>query len=134
VAAGRGEYFTVLAAVKQRALVVGIDSDMLYPFALSEVNTPASYGDETKWRIVNVRDFGWEIAHAAVSRRPPIPLCTVVARTHMYTYAARVWRLSIVQGPFSVAPCRTRIVTILQLSHRCTPAPLPCDYVRGGVE
>jgi vacuolar-type H+-ATPase subunit B/Vma2 len=30
-----------------------------------------------------VTDFGWEIAHAAVSRRPPIPLYTIVARTHM---------------------------------------------------
>lgn len=36
VAAGRGEYFAVLATVTQRALVVGIDSDMLYPMALSE--------------------------------------------------------------------------------------------------
>jgi hypothetical protein len=29
----------------------------------------------------NVRDFGWEIAHEAVSRRPPISLSTIVART-----------------------------------------------------
>jgi hypothetical protein len=35
--------------------------------------------------------FGWEIAHAAVSRRPPMSLNTMVARTHMYTYAAKVW-------------------------------------------
>jgi hypothetical protein len=47
------------------------------------------------------------MAHAAVSRRPPISLDTIVARTHMYTYAAKVWDLSIVQGAFSVAPCRT---------------------------
>jgi hypothetical protein len=26
------------------------------------------------------KDFGWEVAHAAVSRRPPIPLYTMVAR------------------------------------------------------
>jgi hypothetical protein len=50
------------------------------------------------------RDFGWEIAHAAVSRRPPISLSSIVARTHMYTYAAKVWDLFLVQGPFSVAP------------------------------
>jgi hypothetical protein len=56
--------------------------------------------------------FGWGIAHAAVSRRPPISLYTVVARTHMYTYDARVWDLSIVQGPFSVAPCKAPCVTI----------------------
>jgi hypothetical protein len=41
----------------------------------------------------------------AGTRRPPIPLDTMVARTHIYTYAAKVWDLSIVQGPFSVAPC-----------------------------
>jgi hypothetical protein len=51
----------------------------------------------------NVRGFGWEMAHDAVSRRPPIPLYTMVARTHMYTYDANVWDLSIVQGAFSVA-------------------------------
>jgi hypothetical protein len=49
-------------------------------------------------------DFGWEIAHAAVSRRPPISLYTVVARSEGYTYAANVWDLSLVQGRFSVAP------------------------------
>jgi hypothetical protein len=38
----------------------------------------------------NVWDFAWEIAHAAVSRRPPIPLYTMVARAHMYTYDAGV--------------------------------------------
>jgi hypothetical protein len=27
----------------------------------------------------------------AVSRRPPIPLDTIVARTRMYTHAAKVW-------------------------------------------
>jgi hypothetical protein len=27
----------------------------------------------------------------------------------MYTYAAKVWALSIVQGPFSVAPCQTYV-------------------------
>ena len=54
-----------------------------------------------------VRDFGWEIAHEAASRRLPISLDTIVSRTHMYTHAANVWDLSIVQGPFSVAPCQS---------------------------
>jgi hypothetical protein len=49
------------------------------------------------------RDFGWEIAHAAVSRRPPFFLGTTVARTAGYTYAATVWDFSRVQGPFPVA-------------------------------
>jgi hypothetical protein len=38
--------------------------------------------------------------------RPPIPLDTIVSRTHLCTYAANVWDLSIVQGPFSVAPSK----------------------------
>jgi hypothetical protein len=37
----------------------------------------------------------------------PISLDTIVARTESYTYAAKVWDLSIVQGPFSVAPYQT---------------------------
>jgi hypothetical protein len=32
------------------------------------------------------RDFGWEIAHGAVRRRPPISLYTMVPRTAGYTY------------------------------------------------
>lgn len=34
VSRGRGDYFDVLAKIKQRALVVGILSDVLYPYAL----------------------------------------------------------------------------------------------------
>jgi hypothetical protein len=49
-----------------------------------------------------------EIAHEAVSRRPPIPLDTIVARTEGCTYDANVWDVSIVQGPFSVAPRQTQ--------------------------
>ena len=49
------------------------------------------------------RGFGWEIAHAAVTRRPPISLYTMVPRTGCYTYDVGVWDWSIVQGPF---PCR----------------------------
>jgi hypothetical protein len=61
-----------------------------------------------KLRIVTL--IGWEIAHAAVSRRPPISLCAIVAGTHTYTHAAKVRDLPIVQGPVSVAlcqPCRS---------------------------
>jgi hypothetical protein len=47
--------------------------------------SPAAYSDE---KVANrdVWDFGWEIAHAAVSRRPPISLDTIVARAEGYTY------------------------------------------------
>jgi hypothetical protein len=55
----------------------------------------------------NGGDFGWKIAHAAVSRRPPISLYTVVARAEGYAYDASVWALSIILGPFSVAFCPT---------------------------
>jgi hypothetical protein len=34
----------------------------------------------------NVRDFGWGSALAAVTRRPPISLDTMVPRTGSYTY------------------------------------------------
>jgi hypothetical protein len=43
------------------------------------------------------------------ARRPPNPSNTTVARTECYTYAANVWALSVVQGPFSVAPRQTLI-------------------------
>jgi hypothetical protein len=56
------------------------------------------------------RDFGWEVAHGAVTRRPPISLDTMVARTGGYTRDVGVWDFSIVQGPFSVAPCQTLAV------------------------
>jgi hypothetical protein len=41
---------------------------------------------------------------SAISRRPPISLDTIVARTHMCTYDAQVWGC---QRPFPVAPCQT---------------------------
>jgi hypothetical protein len=49
------------------------------------------------------RDFGWEVTHGAVSRRPPVSLNTMVPRTGGYPYDVGVWDLSIIQGPFSVA-------------------------------
>ena len=76
----------------------------------------------------NVRDFGREIAHAVVSRRPPISLDKIVARTHMHTYAAKVWALSIVQGPFSVAPCQTLTSRFAYVLHRCVP-PAVLAYI-----
>jgi hypothetical protein len=49
-------------------------------------------------------DFGWEMAHAAVSRRPPISLYTVVPRAESYTYGVGVWDFPIIIVTFSVAP------------------------------
>jgi hypothetical protein len=51
-----------------------------------------------------VEDSGWGIAHAP---RPPISLYTMATRTGGYAYDVGVWDVSIVQGPFSVAPCPT---------------------------
>jgi hypothetical protein len=62
------------------------------------------------------RGFGWEIAHGAVTRRPPISLYMIVARTGSYTYIVGVWDLSIVQGAFSITPMPNPTVTIRNLS------------------
>jgi hypothetical protein len=59
-----------------------------------------------------------KIAYAAVSRYPPVPFDTMVqvpvARTEGYTYAANVWDLSLVQGPF-LSPVPIPNVTIRNL-------------------
>jgi hypothetical protein len=57
-------------------------------------------------KLRNVRDFGWRSLTRPFRDARRFP-STIVARTHMYmyTYAAKVWDLSIVQGPVSVAPC-----------------------------
>jgi hypothetical protein len=72
-------------------------------------DTPSEVRTATE-KVANrnsLRDFGWEIAHAAVSRRPPVSLHTMVPRTAGYAYDVGVGGLSIVQGPFSVASCQT---------------------------
>jgi hypothetical protein len=85
-----------------------------------------------KLRIVALIGIsGWS---EAVSRRPPIPLDTIVARTHMYTYDAEVRDLSIVQGPFSAAPCRTRYDSQLfrrGRTHHPLPRPLGAVVEQG---
>jgi hypothetical protein len=67
-----------------------------------------------KLRIVTL-DSRWELAHGAVTRRPPIPLYTIVARTKGDTYDVGVWELSIIQE-FSVAPCQTLALRFATLS------------------
>ena len=64
------------------------------------------------------------------SRRPPISLDTMVARTEGSTCSTQVWDLSIVQGPFSVAPCQTldlRFVTFASLCAASHNSALPVD-------
>jgi hypothetical protein len=70
------------------------------------------------WRIVTLGVSGvWEIAHAAVTRRPPISLHVMVPRTGGYTYGGGVWILSIVQGP-SLSPRAKPWSHDSQLFHR----------------
>jgi WD40 repeat protein len=40
----------------------------------------------------------------------------------MYTYAAKFWDLSIVQGPFSVAPCLTLTLRFATFPSLCSVA------------
>jgi hypothetical protein len=73
------------------------------------VTSQLPYSDE---KVAN--RFGWEIAHEDVSRRPPISLYTIVARTHMYTYAAHVWDLSIMcKGNFLSMPHDSQLLHCL---------------------
>ena len=54
----------------------------------------------------DVKGSGGRSPHAAVSRRPPNSLDTLVARTKGYTYDAKVRDSSLVQRPLSVAACQ----------------------------
>jgi hypothetical protein len=49
------------------------------------------------------------------------PSDMMVPRTGGYAYDVGVWDLSIVQGPFSVAPCQTLELRFATLCHRCIP-------------
>ena len=55
----------------------------------------------------DLRGFGWEMAHEAVTRRQPNSLYTIVPRTVSYAYDVGVWDFPIIQGLYSVAPCQT---------------------------
>ena len=70
------------------------------------LHRPLPYSDEQVANR-NDRDFGWGIAHGAFTRRPPIPLDTMVPRTESYMYDVGVWDFPIIQGPFSVRPRQT---------------------------
>jgi hypothetical protein len=61
-----------------------------------------------RWKKLRIVTYGFQVGDRSLDA--PISLYTVVARTQGYTYAAQVWDLSIVQGPFSVAPYQTLIV------------------------
>jgi hypothetical protein len=56
----------------------------------------------------------------------PDPRNTITARTEGYTYAAKVWPLCLVQGPFSVALCQAR-----RYAARHARTTYPCVLVCG---
>ena len=86
--------------------------------------TPAPYND-AKVANRNCGGFGWEMAHAAVS------LDRIVARAEGYTFAATVWDLSIVEGPFSAAPCHNPSITLRFAPSRLRCAPPLCSHHEG---
>ena len=65
------------------------------------------YSDAKKFANCNGRDFGRSLTGPFRDARR-FPSKTTVSRTRMYTYAAKVLDLSIVQGPLSVAPYQTQ--------------------------
>jgi hypothetical protein len=59
---------------------------------------------------------------------PPISLCTIVARAEGYTYAARAWDLSFVQGAIFCRPRATlelRFATFAPVFFRCGTRNIP---------
>jgi hypothetical protein len=58
------------------------------------------------------------MSSAAVSPRPPISLYTIVAHAEGYTFAAKVWALSLVQGSFSVVPNPNRPIRNFRVAER----------------
>jgi hypothetical protein len=76
----QGVQFTVLGerppeALKARFAVLQLYNNLCRLCLPLLVRGPTAMN---KWRIVTVGVFGWEIAHEAVSRRPPISLYTMV--------------------------------------------------------
>jgi hypothetical protein len=73
--------------------------------AAGRCDPPPAYSDA---KVAN-RNEGFRVGDRSRGRmrRPPISLHTIVARTGGYAYDVGGWDLSIVQGPFSVAPCQT---------------------------
>jgi hypothetical protein len=114
-----------------------------YPSATQLQTTIASAG--TKQRVHrctqvanrNVRISGGRSRTRPFTRPPPpISLHTIVARTRTYTYAAKVWDPSIVQGPFSVAPCNVvlrRTCTAVQSTRTGTRASAGARAAARGV-
>jgi hypothetical protein len=72
-------------------------------------------------------------AHAAVTRRPPVSLDTMVPRARGYAHDVGVWGLSVVQGPVFVAPCPNPNVTIPLARGDPTPKDPECTCAARGL-
>jgi hypothetical protein len=94
------------------------------------VGTPTQHVANRKKKDFRVE----EMSHEAVSRRPPYSLYTMVAGTEGYTHAAKVWDLSLVLGPFSVAPWPNHLVAATAATATATPlASRFATFLRGFV-
>jgi hypothetical protein len=60
-----------------------------------------------------------------------VSLDKIVARAEGYTFAATVWDLSIVEGPFSAAPCHNPSITLRFAPSRLRCAPPLCSHHEG---
>jgi tRNA-binding EMAP/Myf-like protein len=102
----QGRMVAVLANLKPRNMA-GVKSNGMLLAASDADHTTVQlvrppYSDSFDANRLGVRGR----AALSVSRRSPNRPNTLVARTEGYTYAAKVWALCLVQGPFSVAPCQ----------------------------
>ena len=84
--------------------------------------TETRYDDRSNSGLLDAnRAKGIRVGHQLT--RPPNPRNTILACVKGNAYAASVWALSFVRGPFSVAPCTnpTRLTT-KSLYGRCRPS------------
>jgi hypothetical protein len=72
----------------------------------------------------NVRGFGWEISLTRLFRDAHrFPSTRWFPRAGGYTYDVGVWDVSIIQGPFSVAPCHPlQVVQLVALRFATFPS------------
>jgi hypothetical protein len=98
---------------------------------------PACRDKEEKWRrvrwptamaklrIVTVGISGGRSLTRPFRDAHRFPLYTIVARSHVYTHAAKFWDLCIVQGPFSTAPCQTLALRFATVASLYAPVVAP---------
>jgi hypothetical protein len=96
-----------------RALLSGARARLVYSPPLNRCGISCSTA------MKKLRIETWEIAHPAVSRRPPISLDTSVARIGGNTYERESVGSVRRSRPILCRPAPTPSVTIRNFSHRC---------------